>query len=71
MRVSDKRNGTQEILAVPEIDRKNRCFHHIYFNNFFTGLLRRKIYACGTMKPDRQDFPTIFRQNRNFVISIW
>ena len=87
----EKGLGAAVVLKLTE--KLNSHFHHVYFDNFFTGidllldLLRRKIYACGTMRSDRRGFPTTLKsvmkkglfqrgdsnsvQNGNLVITIW
>ena len=60
----EKGLGATVVLKLTETI--NSRFYHVYFNNFFTGidlpldLLRRKTYACGTMRSDRRSFPTTF-----------
>ena len=37
-------------------------YHHVYFDNYFTGLedlKKDKIYACGTAIKDRKGFPDL------------
>ena len=66
-------------------------FHHVYFDNYFTSvhlavdLLKDGIYMCGTIRPNRKQFPLnpkelpvrlvqgqyVAKQSDNFIAMVW
>ena len=46
-------------------------WHYIYFDNFFSStklLLDKKVYACGTARSGRKDFPTELKNPRQLKL---
>ena len=59
-------------IVVDQLTNEIRHLHrHVYFGNFFTSialvekLLEQGLYACGTVRPNRQGFPLELRKPRN------